>query len=413
MKKLIPPMLILVLVSVFLSVGNPTSAPSVLNVDTGLYYSSIQSAIDDPSTLDGHTILVYNGTYYENVYVNKSLTIIGENQAGVILDGSGETYGFKVNASMVTIKNFTIRNAYRGIAVWASQSTIADNRIQNCSGYGVWMFSESMSNQNLVTDNYVSDCPYGIEAAWGNSNEITCNYVENVAYGIPVYGSNNIVKGNMVKDAHARGEALTVSGANNTIIENTLCNSDFGVHIQGNATFYRNNFISNEQHALIPWDCYDIKWDNGAEGNYWDNCTGEDTDADGILETSYIIKDNYVDHHPLKRPWSETNTFNVSGYLVSTYSNSTVGDPLYDGEKLSINVTGPPGTTGFLNITVPKEMFSGNPEVIINRESTLSIISYNATHFFIYLTYNHSTNNIMILKRKQGGGGGSYIIRLK
>ncbi len=53
----------------------------VTNTNTGEYYCSIQSAIDDPLTLNGHTISASAGTYAENITVTKSLTILGPNDA--------------------------------------------------------------------------------------------------------------------------------------------------------------------------------------------------------------------------------------------------------------------------------------------------------------------------------------------
>lgn len=375
---------------------NVSSAVSpVYNINTELYYDTIQSAIDAPETFDGHTILVAKGVYNENIVLNKTVTLIGEDSSATIIDANGKTYGFQITACGATVNNFTVTNAYRGFEIQSAKNTISKNQILKCT-YGIWIFA----GESKVTSNNIYDCSYGIDIAWGNASEICFNHVKNVAYGIPVYGSNNIIRGNVIEEAHARGEALTIFGEGNVVFENTLSNSDIGVYVCGNATFYRNNFIANMRHVLVEYETFDIKWDNGVEGNYWDNHTGEDTNLDGILESAYVIKNPaYTDNHPLKRVWSMTNTFNVNGYLVSTYSNSTVGNVSYDRETLSIVVTGPRNTTGFINVTAPQEIFptiTGTLTIRINSQPLKATVSYNTTHMFCYLTYNHSTNFITI-----------------
>ena len=49
-----------------------------MNNNTGLTYCNIQAAIDDPLTLNFHTIIVSAGTYAEHVIVNKKLDIRDE-----------------------------------------------------------------------------------------------------------------------------------------------------------------------------------------------------------------------------------------------------------------------------------------------------------------------------------------------
>ena len=49
----------------------------VTNIDTEEQFSTIQAAIDDVDTLDGHTILINAGTYTEDVTVDKGVTLIG------------------------------------------------------------------------------------------------------------------------------------------------------------------------------------------------------------------------------------------------------------------------------------------------------------------------------------------------
>jgi len=56
---------------------NPYNYAQVTNVNTGNNYATIQAAIDDPLTLDGHVITIDAGIYPELVTVNKQLTFNG------------------------------------------------------------------------------------------------------------------------------------------------------------------------------------------------------------------------------------------------------------------------------------------------------------------------------------------------
>ena len=49
-------------------------------------FTKIQYAIDNATF--GDTVFVYSGTYYENIEVDRSITLIGENSATTIIDGS-------------------------------------------------------------------------------------------------------------------------------------------------------------------------------------------------------------------------------------------------------------------------------------------------------------------------------------
>jgi hypothetical protein len=93
---------------------------------------------------------------------------------------------------------------------------------------------------------------------------------------------------------------------------------------------YHNNLIDNVQNAYDNTGTN--SWDNGAEGNYWSDYTGKDTNQDCIGDTPYEIpggagtKDNYplMKPYPLKPGDVSCNGF-VTAYDASLVLQHVVG----------------------------------------------------------------------------------------
>ena len=107
------------------------------------------------------------------------------------------------------------------------------------------------------------------------------------------------------------------------ITGNNASNNDYGIRMydssSNNNLLYHNNLIDNTQNA---YDYSTNYWDNGypSGGNYWDDYTGEDTDGDGIGDTSYPIPGGTnEDRYPLMDPWTEAPVF-----LLGTITNLNV-----------------------------------------------------------------------------------------
>jgi len=139
-------------------------------------YQTIQKAVD--SVLDGWRIVVNEGTYTENVTVNKSVTIRS-------LSGAAKTtveapYAnqdvFKITAGCVTLSEFTIRGG--------AGTGGAGVRIEDASGC-------------VVSGNVIQDKSYGVYVSEGSkSNIILGNECKSNTTGIYIDGSENYLSGN-------------------------------------------------------------------------------------------------------------------------------------------------------------------------------------------------------------------------
>jgi len=97
--------------------------------------------------------------------------------------------------------------------------------------------------------------------------------------------------------------------------------------------------------------------------------------------------------------------YNGTTYTTATVSNASVvsGSMAYNasGYTLSFNLTGADGTTGYINVTVPKALVRLNQTtdqwiVKVNNTAVTPTKTENATHTFLYITTTLSTKPVTI-----------------
>jgi len=120
------------------------------------------------------------------------------------------------------------------------------------------------------------------------------------------------------------------------------------------------------------------------------------TGSDGIGETPYVIDENNTDNYPLMGVFSDFNV--AQGVDVQTVSNSTVSDFQFNGTALLFNVTGENGTTGFCRVGLPTALLNGTLTVFVNGTERFYRLlpGSNSTESYLYFTYSHSTEQIII-----------------
>lgn len=253
-----------------------TASLPVHNIDTGEDFAGVQEAIDDPDTLDGHTILVDAGIYYESVIVGKTVTLIGEDRQNTIIDGGGVGDVICVTADNVKITGFTVQNSESKIpkaGIKLSEEVlgcnISLNILANCNS-GIYLSassSESIITANKMVQNY--------DGIWLDST------------------SNNTIHGNEVTASNRYGLLLEHS-FNNTIFQNNLTDNlgalrgDYSNH----NVIAANNVLDNsgDNFGFVLWDCSN-------------NTIPENTffNAGLFAGRSYgnIVQENFVNDKPL------------------------------------------------------------------------------------------------------------------
>ncbi len=132
-------------------------------------YEKIQWAIGNAS--DGDTIFVRAGTYYENVFVNKTVVLVGESKNTTIIDGAGTTIidshlfdgGIMVFADDVRIANFTVRNGSYGICIRGHHTRGNRATVTDCVAHNNWIGLEMFqSTQNMLRRNLIFNNSYNL-----------------------------------------------------------------------------------------------------------------------------------------------------------------------------------------------------------------------------------------------------------
>ncbi len=254
-------------------------------------YTKIQDAIDNAS--DGDTVFVYDDSspYYENVVVNKSINLIGENRDTTVIDAGGVGDVVFVYADYVNISEFTVTNSselengiflnfadycnishniisnnFKGLMLQHSENnTLTDNIVNSNNADGINLLDSS--NNNTISNNTANS--NGILEHWGGgirlgaggnpSRNVTDNIVtgntasNNSDDGIGLeWSEENTVIGNIVDSNHAEGISLYHSNYSTVINNTALYNSRSGVglHDSHNNIISWNNVSSNNLHGI-------------------------------------------------------------------------------------------------------------------------------------------------------------------
>jgi parallel beta-helix repeat protein len=214
-------------------------------------YTTIQEGIDAANP--GDTVFVRNGTYYENVMVDKTINLTGESRGSTIIYGGGNGDVVYIMADWVNVTEFTIMNgSYFGIFLNdVSGCNIFNNTASN-NTCGIYL---DFSDSNTIANNTVSNNSDGINLNTSSSNTITNNNASsNNKEGIYLGNSNwNIITNNTAASNNDCGILLMLSSLFNTIVNNNALNNAYsGILIFESSDFNTidNNKVLNNRYGI-------------------------------------------------------------------------------------------------------------------------------------------------------------------
>ena len=367
-------------------------------------FNNIQKAINNASA--GDTIFVRTGTYYENVVINKSIFLIGEDRDLTLVDGSRAGNVISVTTNDAYVENFTVQGSEAmtgsGIFILRSRgSVISNNRIINNSegislynSYSNMIFGNnitannndgiflSSSSNNTFFDNIICSNYYnGIYLDSSSNNTFSRNVISNNGLtGISFYSSGiNVIRGNSISANSLYGLALYLFSSSNTI--------------------YHNNF----NNTIQAWAASTQSWNYNGEGNYWRDYTGRDLNNDGIGDSPYIIVNDNQDKYPLMGTFSDFDvTLERKTYHVTIVSNSTISDFGFQigtetGNRIiRFKAATGNGKIGFSRVTVPRELMEDPYVVLIDTMKVTPTLLNVSDQAKVHLHFTYSDGNTAI-----------------
>jgi parallel beta-helix repeat protein len=395
-------------------------------------YPTIQEAINAANPED--TIFIKNGIYFEEVILNKTVSLVGENQENTIIDGrflnASTGVAITVSADGASISNLMTANHGVGIAISSSYNVVCENIITNNTFAGIFMFGCA---NNTLQRNHVDYCTcQGIQLGDTEGNNISENTIEYCDRGLAInYSSYNTVTANVIKECTSDlSDGIFLTGSPyNVFAANFISANSHGVGLlaSNNSIFYHNNFVDNtyqlfDYAPLVGCERSVDSWDDGypSGGNYWGDYSGADlyrgayqneTGSDGIGDTHYTINAVNTDNYPLMgifgTPTAEGENVTVfpTENLSLTFQNVTAAG------STTVNKTGvgPEPPLGFefagqyydIQTTAG---YSGQIEIrIIYDDSNMSLLAeealrlrqWNTTQWINITTYVDVVNNVI------------------
>lgn len=322
MKKII--LLAVILVSASLVYGNMLFEPVTTQSNTYIYPDNflgltLDQAINSTMVNGSDTIIVRNGTYFEHLNVSKSITLEGNLGGPTILDGTGNGTVVTVNASNVTLVDFTIQNGFEGILLNSTNNSNLKNNLVRSNDDGILILN---SSNNTLRDNVMrwNSRNFGINAnAAYPQGFIQDVDPSNLVDNRPIYYCVNKTGGSIPSNA---GFVALVNSTNVAVENLSINHNDNGILLAYtfNSTIENNTLSQNNVGIALIASEHDEIMNN----NMTDNTIGlslyQANDSIFVYNT-IEKKDPSLNTYGVALEYSNNNTFYRNNFIQ-------IGNPL-------------------------------------------------------------------------------------
>jgi parallel beta-helix repeat protein len=345
---------------------------------------TVQEAIN--KARDGDTIRVSVGTYYEHLIVNKTVSLVGEDNDNTIIDGTNNGTIVEITAEGVVVTGFKIQNSgygwnRNGIYVnGANNCEIMNNHLQNvCHNIKVNNSSNSQVSDNQIDGTMMQPTMYGIRIESSTNCTVIKNNVTDCVGALHLENSSGCVVSHNIVAQNDQGIRLYTPCTDNVIGANTFFNNNYEGIIAPmptnttltNNKIYHNNFVNNTQPFRVQIG--GTSWDNGYEGNYWSHYAGKDANQDGIGDEVYAVGSDQ-DNYPLMGNYTEASIgLQEMMSTIGVVSNSSTTVPYLDSsscnQKIVLSTKTYSQDSGFCRIIMPPNTMSDQIALLIDNKA--------------------------------------------